>query len=363
MWWRTANARGPYEASKYALIVGFAAILIRFIRHPRHVGLSSALVLLLVPGAVLGTWTLGFGPAREYLVSNLSGLVAVALGVLVCSNLRVSVVEMRGLYLAALSPIVALTTHATLSTIEAQSLTFTDEVNFTTSGGFGPNQVSSILCFGGLLCILLLLQRGVGWRLRLIGSVVGVWMVGQAVLTFSRGGLFGLVLACGAVGLVALTMSGQRTRVVVAAGLLILVAVQVLSWAGAFTGGESEERLSSTDSTNRADIAEADVRLFFDHPILGVGVGISPLERDFEVFAAPHTEYSRLLAEHGVFGLAAIGVLAAICVGAVRRANGWYRMAAVGLLIMALAQMVHSATRIGSIGVAFALASLLEDRE
>ncbi len=363
VWWRAAHAGAPWEASKYALVIGFAAVLIRFVRRPRNVGLSAALVLLLVPGVIVGTSVLGFGPVRQYLVARLGGLVALAIAVLACSNLRLRAREMRGLYLVALLPIVSLAAQATMATIEAKDLGFNDESNSTAAGGFGPNQVSSALCFGGLLCILIILQRGIGWRNRLIASVVGVWVVGQAVLTFSRGGLFGLALACGAVLLAALVMSGQRVRVLVAAGLLIVVAIQVLSWAGAFTGGASEERFSSTDSTNRGEIAAGDLKLFYQHPILGVGVGISPFQRDYKVYASPHTEYTRLLAEHGVFGAAVIALLIAISVRAVLRADDWYRLAAVGLLAIALAQMVHSATRIGSISVAFGLASLLEDKE
>lgn len=363
VWWRAAGARAPWEGSKYALVIGFAAIVIRFVRKPHNLGRSVTLVLLLVPGAVVGASVLGLGEVRQYLVARLAGLVAIAAAVLACSNLRLGKREVRGLYLVVLSPIVSLATQATLATVEAKDLNFGTESNSTAAGGFGPNQVSSALCFGGLLCLLVVLQKGAGWRLRLLASATGVWIVGQAVLTFSRGGLFGLVLAAGAVGLVALTVSGQRIRVVVAAGLLLVVAVQVLSWAGAFTGGASEERLSSTDSTNRGEIASSDVRLFLEHPILGVGVGVSPFERDLALFAPPHTEYTRLLAEHGVFGIAVIGLIVAIAARAVRNAEGWYRMASVGVLVVALSQMVHSATRLGSIAVAFGLASLLEDSE
>lgn len=360
--WRSSSALGPYEGSKYALVVGFGLLAIRFLKQPKNLALCASLVLLLIPGAAIGAMTLGLGPARQLVSSNLSGLVAIAAAVLACSNLRLSLTEMRGIYLIALSPIIAVTAQATASTVASKDLTFTDEVNFATSGGFGPNQVSSLLCLGGLLCVLVIVQRGVRWHLRVLALGTGVWLVGQAVLTFSRGGLFALVLAGAGVGLVALTLSGQRARVLIAAGLLVVVAVQVLSWAGAFTDGASEDRLSSTDSTNRADIAKADIQLFLERPIVGVGVGVSVYERDYgQGTVAPHTEYTRLLAEHGLLGLAVIGVLTVICVRLVRTADGWYRMAAVGLLVMAVAQMTHSATRIGSIAVAFGLAALLED--
>lgn len=359
--WRASSAPGPYEGAKYAVILGFVVLTARFVKRPRNLGLCSALVVLIVPGAALSAMAMGLGTGRQLVSGNLSGLVAIAAAVVACSNLRVSLAEMRGLYLVALSPIVSVTAQATASTITSKDLSFGSEVNFAASAGFGPNQVSSLLCLGGLLCILVMLQRNLRLGYRLTALATGTWLVGQAVLTFSRGGLFALVLAGACVGLVALGISGQRWRVLVAAGVLVVVALQVLSWAGAFTDGASEERFSSTDSTNRVEIAKSDVRLFLEYPVLGVGAGVSLYVRDYPPMAAAHTEFTRLLADHGLLGLAAVVVLALICIRLVRTAGGWYRMAAVGLLVMAIAQMTHSATRIGSISIAFGLAALLED--
>lgn len=259
-----------------------------------------------------------------------------------------------------IGPIAALTASATLGTIRASGLTWTDEVNFKTSAGFGPNQVSSILALGALLCVLIVIQPGLAWRHRVLSMVVAVWMVGQAVLTFSRGGVFGLVLALVAVGITSLITSGQRLRVIVLAVVLAGMGIQIMSWAGAFTEGKAEERFASTDSTNRWDIAKADVDLFWSHPLLGVGAGMGKFKRDFATTAA-HTEYSRLLGEHGVFGMGVLVILAVLCTRLVRQSQGWNRMAVVGLLILVLGQMTHSATRIGSIAVTFGLAALQRD--
>lgn len=360
--WRTANARGPYEAAKYAAIIGLGAIAIRFVRRRRGLTLAVTFLLLLVPGAIVGT--LYFGPAgvREYLTANLAALVVIAVGVVACPALRLSQAEMRGLYAVALSPLISVAANATRATIESKSLTFSDSANFAAAGGFGPNQVSATLCFGALLCVLILLQREVGWRMRSVVLAAAVWLVGQAVLTFSRGGIFGLLISLVAVLLVAMIQSGQRVRSIFLAAVLAAVALQILSWAGAFTGGESEKRFSSTDSSNRVDIGFADLRLFSEHPIFGAGVGVSTYERPFHLRpVAPHTEYTRMLAEHGIFGVAALLLLAVMCVRTVRRSGGWYRMAAVGLIVMSLLQMLTNATRMGSIGLAIALAAILED--
>lgn len=361
VFWRSASARGPWEGAKYALVFGFACLAIRFLHRPRNGGLTIGFLLLLVPGSVVGMAAIGVLGAREYLAANLAGLVALALGALVCTNLRISAAEARGIYLVALSPAVSIAGIATMATATSSDLGFGTESNFAAAGGFGPVQVSSVLCFGALLCILLMLQRSAPWRTRILALITGTWLVGQAVLTFSRGGVFSLVLAVAAIGLVALTQSGQRGRTVIAVGLLVVVALQILSWAGTFTDGASEDRFASTDSTNRTTLARADLELFFEDPILGVGVGQAKYQRDFPVQAAPHTEYSRLLAEHGIFGVGVLVMLALLAWQMMRAGTGWWRMAAVGLIVMSLAQMAHSATRIGCIALGFALAGLREE--
>ena len=362
VFWRSTSARGPWEGAKYALIVGFACLLVRFIGRPRNLWPVVCLLVLLVPGMLISIADLGPALARELIASNLAGLVALALGLLVCSNLRLSNTEIRGAYFLALSPAVSIAAVATLASVTTRNLDFGSQSNFAASGGFGPVQVSSVLCFG-LLCILILLQRQAPWRTRALALAVGTWLVGQAILTFSRGGVFSLVLAAACIGLVALTQAGQRGRTVVAAVGLVVVGLLILSWAGAFTDGASEARFASTDTTNRTALARADLQLFYEQPILGVGVGEAAYKRDFPVRSAAHTEYSRLLAEHGILGAGVLVILGVFCVRTIRAGTGWWRMAAVGLVVMSLAQMAHSATRIGVIALGFALAGLREERD
>lgn len=96
--WRTTNARGPYEAAKYAAIIGLGAIAIRFARRRSELPLVVLFLLALVPGAIVGTFYFGVAGVREYLTADLATLVVIAVGVLACSALRLSQAEMRGLY-------------------------------------------------------------------------------------------------------------------------------------------------------------------------------------------------------------------------------------------------------------------------
>ena len=66
-----------------------------------------------------------------------------------------------------------------------------------------------------------------------------------------------------------------------------------------------------SDTTGREDIARADLEVWFDNPVLGVGPGVAKEYRaaTFGRAAAAHTEFTRLLAEHGILGLVALIIL------------------------------------------------------
>lgn len=76
---------------------------------------------------------------------------------------------------------------------------------------------------------------------------------------------------------------------------------------------------------------------------------------------APHAEYTRLLAAYGAFGAIMIVLMVVISVRIVWQSDGWYRMDAAGLIVMSLTRLLTNASRMGSIGIAFGFASVLED--
>ena len=62
-------------------------------------------------------------------------------------------------------------------------------------------------------------------------------------------------------------------------------------------------------------IAGFDLEIFSDHPALGVGPGISTeLHEEMGHGGASHTEFTRVLAEHGVIGVLSLIILGVIVV-------------------------------------------------
>lgn len=75
-----------------------------------------------------------------------------------------------------------------------------------------------------------------------------------------------------------------------------------------FTDGKLLERFEETETTHRMEIIESDLQILAENPLMGIGLGNA---RDYrEKFlgfsAASHTEFSRLISEHGIWGIFAI---------------------------------------------------------
>jgi O-antigen ligase len=188
---------------------------------------------------------------------------------------------------------------------------------------------------------------------------LSVLFVVQSALTFSRGGLYNILVSL-PVAFSFFIRYGSHTRRQVFVFLLALVFV-VLAFAdnlNNYTNGLLFDRFQSTFATGRVELIQADLQVWQQNPIIGVGVGVSSLYH-FSIgnyLVASHTEYSRLLAEHGLFGLISLFILAIILAKAFfRLSSDLSRGAFVGLVLWSLMEMTHSAMRIAAISIVLAL--------
>lgn len=359
--WRMTESRAPWEASKYIIVLVALSALLRLVPQRTSLGLPITLLAFLLPGAA---WTLlntPLGDARNNLSFILMGMVALASATVLCKQLTVSRDELRGLLWWGLSPCMTVWGITAWGTLKAGNIEFGNESMFETAGGFGPNQVSTILGLGALL-VLASVMLGTSGRARIIGLVVAGLLVAQAMITLSRGGVYALALAAAAMLLISMFLSGNRSRGFVVLAIGLVIGLVALNWAQSFSGGAVENRTKEGDS-GRGRIASAEVALFWSHPLTGVGVGQAPHHRGKSLghldSAASHNEYSRLVAEHGLLGLGAIVTLGAMGLAAFRRSHdARARSVALGLCAWSAAVMSHSATRLGAVAAIFAIASL-----
>jgi hypothetical protein len=209
------------------------------------------------------------------------------------------------------APVVGVAAITLFTTYTIDNIAFRTASNFATSGGFGPNQVSAVLALGFLMSFFILFLWPSRDRLFLavLFFLLPVFLV-QSAMTFSRTGIylaFGSVLA-GSVYL----LKSRRARFSLFAGtttLAILAFVFVLPALESFTAGMLGARFQEIDTTNRIAIMQHEFATWEKNPGFGVGLGMARFDRAEFDDSASHTEYSRLLAEHGLLGLTALCVL------------------------------------------------------
>lgn len=304
--WRMTKTPLFWELSKYSVIV---ILLVAMLRHGllRIQALPLLFFGLLLPSTVLPMINVDTAELQNQISFNLSGPLSLAVCTWFFSQVTLSVAQIQRIFLALVCPLLSITSIALMGTLSVARINFNNSSNYATSGGYGPTQVSSVLGFGALLIFLWLFQK---WQSRwakwmLIG--VMVLFVMQSALTFSRGGLYAAagsaVLAC------YYLIHDKRTRMQLIGGAVVLALVAnfvILPTLDKFTNGALTKRFGNTSLTGRDSIAKGDLRVFYDHPVFGVGPGEARNYRTDHKQAVAHTEFSRLLAEHGLFGLTAL---------------------------------------------------------
>jgi hypothetical protein len=355
--WRMAGADVYWEVGKYGVAASFIVAALRLPQLSRRQLLPLLFFLLLLPSVVLIDTATGFDRVREEISFNLSGPFALAVSAFFGCRITLSPAHLRHLALALAGPVVAIAMVSLLATLGMSGGDFTTESNFMAAGGFGPNQVSSILGLAALVAFLSLFDAEASGGFKALMLAVMILTMVQSALTFSRGGLYTASGAALLGSLYLLRDRRSRVRLLIVA-LVLGVAVNSFLWPrlDAFTQGKLSTRYDDPRPTGRDVLFREDLRLWFDHPIPGVGPGGSQASRGVNGLAA-HTEFSRLLAEHGLLGLAAMVTLVLMCRASLRRARDpASRALVVSLFAWSFLTMSHSAMRTVAPAFVFGLA-------
>jgi hypothetical protein len=356
--WRMTHAGVFWEYGKYAISAVVLVALVR-IRGGRNRELALLYLCLLLPSVLLTVLALDFDLARQQISFNMSGPLCLTLCVLYFSNVRLSDTDLRATMLALIGPVIGIGTLAYYATTTAVELEFLGDSNSVTSGGFGPNQVSAMLGLGMLFGLLLLLDRRISIRVRVPMLVLVVVFAAQAALTFSRGGL--ALAFAGVFAAMFYLVRDARTRVTLVVVAILLVSIGkyvVVPRLDDFTSGKLAERYTNLDPSNRGKMASFDLQIFADHPVLGVGPGVaSGLRTELGHGGAAHTEYTRLLAEHGALGGLAIVVLLALVIRTFLTARTLQaRALVIAMYVWVLLFLLVNAMRLAAPSLIFGLA-------
>jgi O-antigen ligase len=364
--WRMTGSSIFWEFGKYSVSLILLLVLLRLPSHRTTAWLALLYFLLLLPSAFLTLQQLGLFLARDALSFNLSGPLTLAVAVLFFSSVRSAAFDLEWLVLSLLAPILGVLAICAYSTLSAGQIAFYAESNFVTSGGFGPNQVSAVLGLGALLALLVALQSS---HTFLRGIFLGLTLaiLVQDVLTFSRGGVLNALICTGILGVHLISQPRVRLASLTILTLFVFLGSTVIfPRLNEWTGGALQERYVGTSMGLRQSIVEEELRLWREHPMLGVGPGMAKYYRSnfLGLEVAAHTEFTRLLAEHGIFGGLALLVLLGLAARAYLLAPTALQKAWVAAFVAwAFAEMSHSAMRIAAISLLFGLAVIRWDRK
>ena len=314
----------PYEMGKYLLFLLLVGGILKY----RISALPAFwMVILLVPGLLVQK---SAEVSFLDIIFNFMGPLNAALAILFFKGKTVSKTMLLHYLRLMIYPMVSVFFFAIFRTPDIEEAEFSLSANSAASGGFGSNQVSTGLGLAAFFVFVFWINR---WRLtgsRTLDASMLLFFTIQGLLTFSRGGMM-----TGFLGVVvvlyylrkATTSQIKKYNLVrigkylIPAFLLILGSFFLVNrltngllflryqgeTAGTFAG--TKEKDLNIITSGRLDIFLGDLELWADHPITGVGVAASRYMRERMTGVVAHVELSRLLAEHGVFGLAYFVIL------------------------------------------------------
>ncbi len=356
-----------YEAGKYLVVVLlFFGLFFETVRKERPFPVFIYGVLL-IPSFVVVDFP-DFFHFRSDVSFNLSGPLTLIMASAYFYQRKLTMDQLIGILRMVVWPLISVLVYLMLVTPELSEIEYGTQSNFTASGGFGPNQVSTAMGLGILL---------VGFALYFSRTITGFLVVDVALMamflirgfaTFSRGGLIGGLAALVLLVLLSIVLSKRVIRwsrliPYMAGGFFVLL----LTWN--YVNRVSEKRLQfryqgidyrtgqARDITsNRLFILERELQLFVDNPLFGIGPGMireTALRGNF--IANTHSEFSRTLAEHGLFGVAALLILILYPVMVITKRPKEYWPILFAFLFLAFFTMFHSAMRLAMPALLYSL--------
>ena len=228
---------------------------------------------------------------------------------------------MQQILLAMLLPIISMSLYLYLYTPSIKEVLTGTASNFATSGGYGPNQVATVIGLG----MFILFMRLFFIKDRLI-NIIDLALLGlisyRGIITFSRGGIVTAIICILVFSVVYFFYARQKTRISFGFKFILVLALALGVWilSSINTGGLIDKRYSNQDAagrikedvtTGRVDLFDAELQAFFQNPLTGIGVGKIKEYRYEQTgrLSATHNEVTRMLSEHGLFGLFALTVL------------------------------------------------------
>ena len=318
---RTINGAILYETGKYGLIL-FSLLGLFLGPIKGKISISLLIYILLLSIGIMFTQVPPGESTRKAIAFNLSGPISLAIFALYCNFRHITIKELNQLLFFVLLPIFSMITLVYFKTPSLEDLVFTTSSNFDTSGGFGPNQVSTMIGVGTFIIAIFIILRVQLSKYLFLDIIFLAYFTYRGLLTFSRGGMLTAGVALVAfIGCIVLHKRLTFKKLFLYTSVSFALFIGVWLYTTNITGGLILNRYAGKNakgvqkkdaSAGRGAIFEAQLESFRESPFFGIGVGngkYKRMETNVDITAAAHNEISRLFEEQGLLGIIALLIL------------------------------------------------------
>ncbi|WP_339699822.1 O-antigen ligase family protein [uncultured Marixanthomonas sp.] len=318
---RMTGGAFTYEFAKYA-VIGFLVLGMFYRGFTRTSWPYVFYLFLLIPGVLFSAINLNYNTDVGNAIGfNLSGPVCLGISALYCYNRKIPKERFASILHVLILPIISITIYLYFYTPSIRDALEGTASNFAASGGYGPNQVATVLGLGMFILFARLLTINKAF-INIIDLLLLALVSYRGIVTFSRGGIITAAI-CALVFLIFLyffNKTESKRNIAVKVGVTACVIFGIWVVSSITTLGLIDKRYSNENAagelkeditTGRSKLIASELEAFYEYPITGIGVGKVKEYRQNKtgVLSATHNELSRLLSEHGVFGFLAIIIL------------------------------------------------------
>ena len=361
---------GPfYEASKY-LVIMFSVMGLFYQGFNKKATSYLLYIVLLIPAVYVSLYLLDVGAnIKKAIAFNLSGPICLGITALFCYGLKVTKKQLESIINFAVFPLVSTLTYVILYNPNVAAVSTSTGSNFAASGGFGPNQMATVLGLGFFFMTVRFFYFSKTKLLRYLDLVLVLLFAFRAIVTFSRGGVWTAILMIIAFIFVLYRTMDKSRKTKMLLSVVLFLGIGVATWviSASQTNGMIEKRYANQNSmghvkddvtTGRGMLFLAEFDEFIANPFLGVGVGrVKDLRfQKTGIHAASHNEMSRIIAEHGLLGILAFSIL--LFVPLLFRLGNRSNVLFFSFYLFWLLTINHSAMRIAAPAFIYALSLL-----
>lgn len=366
---RMTDGNPVYEFSKFGVMI-FVLVGIYFSGVSKNAIPYWIFILLLIPSVITTSMELNYAISlRKEISFNVSGPVCLGICSIYTYHRRISIEQLNNILLCIGLPILSCIVYLILFTPNIRDVITGTDSNGLTSGGFGPNQVSTILGLGMFIFVSRLMLLSPTKYLFLLNLFITLVITYRGFITFSRGGMItGFVMIFALIFVSFFFASkNQKLRMLIMVSLIFAAFFVAWSYSSEQTNGMINKRYANQDAagrekednlSGRGELAADEFETFLKYPILGIGVGRNMEQRYQRTgeLVVSHNEITRMIAEHGSLGI--LGLIILFMTPLILYLDNKYNIYLLCFLVFWLLTINHAAMRLAAPAFMYSLSLL-----